>query len=204
MAQRIRAAALLSMVFLLTGCAASGTEGLWGILTGVMAWSRQDWALSASAFLETAARADAAGDTALRDYAVFGLASTYLVQDEYDSALSRLSEIGESASPDIRSGVWYQAGIIAFRKGEYGDSADFFRKSLENDPTRLDAKINLELSRRSLVESRADRATGASGIRDDGDGAQDTEAIFNLVRKKEQDRWKNQADESSNTSVADY
>jgi len=207
MAEKIRATAAVSAIFyvviLFSGCK-TGTEGVFEILNGVLAWSRQDWVLSASSFLETKGKATENGDTLLREYAVYGLASTYLSQDEYDSSLALLSEIDDSSVSEIRAGVLYQAGVIAFRKGEYSDAASFFRKSLENEPASLDAKINLEISNLSLVERRSDRAAGSSGIREDKTPSLDEETIFNLIRKKEQDRWKNQETETVNTSIADY
>lgn len=203
MAKKINLCAVFFFAFFLSGCK-TGTEGLWGILTGVISWSRQDWALSVSSFLDTAQKATESGNSTLRDYAVFGLASTYLAQDEYDSALARLSEIEKSSTPEILSGVWYQVGIIAFRQGKFDDAASFFRKSLESDPSSLDAKINLELSQLSLVERKSDRSSGSSAIREDSAQSSESDAIFNLVRKKEQDRWKNQEEESSRSAVADY
>jgi len=203
MEKKITILFVLTISLFVTGCSSS-KDGRFGILSGLIAWSHQDWPSSASAFLETANGAESAGNHSLNDYAVFGLASTYLAEDEYDSALARLSEIKQSATPAIRAGVWYQAGIIAYRRGQFEDAAAFFRKSLENDPTSADAKINLELSRKSLSESEAQKSSGASGFSESQTPDQGTETIFNLVRKKEQDRWKNEADNSSASATADY
>jgi len=204
MAKKISLAVLLSAsVLLLSGCA-SGNGGILGILNGFLAWSRQDWDLSVASFIGTAGEAASMEDVELREYAVFGLASTYLAQEEYESALQRLSELEDSENTGIRAGVWYQAGVIAYRKSEFDRAASFFRKSLENDPSAFDAKINLELSRRSLEERQSSRAGGASGISEEKTPGKDSETIFNLVRKKEQDRWKNQEEISPGTATADY
>jgi tetratricopeptide (TPR) repeat protein len=174
------------------------------ILSGALSWSHQDWAAAASSFLEAERVASERGNTLLREYAVYGLASTYLAQDEYDSALARLSELDARMSPEIGSGIWYQAGIIAFRKGEYADAAEMFRKSLEYDPSRSDAKLNLELSRRSLSDTDAKRSASASAFSGEQASGEDADTVFNLVRKKEQDRWKNQEEQASRENVADY
>jgi len=147
---------LLCAALLLSGCK-TGTGGVFGILNGFLAWTRQDWDLSVATFIGTA---------------------------------------GEAAAE--------QAGIIAYRKGQFDQAASFFRKSLENDPSGVDAKINLELSRRSLEEKEASLSGGASGIREEKAPGQDSDTIFNLVRKKEQDRWKNQDEISSGPATADY
>ena len=194
---------LLAVAFLFGGCS-SGSGGAFGILSGVLAWSRQDWALAASSFLDASSRAEEEGNAPFRDYAVYGLAATYLAADEYEAALSRLSALASSESPQIRSGLWYQAGIIAYRKGEFDKAAEFFRSSLENDPSSMDAKINLELSRRSLSEQQSRKSGTAPGISENGDASHDAEAIFNLVRRKEQERWKNQENPDSPPASADY
>lgn len=173
------------------------------ILSGALAWSRKDWAMAASAFLDAEQSATGDDGAVLRAYAAYGLASTYLAQDEYDSALARLAEVGEDSSGEIGAGVWYQAGIIAFRKGEFDEAASMFRKSLERDPAQVDAKINLELSRRNLAETEAKQlGNGSASVSQSGDDDADT--IFNLIRKKEHDRWKNQEKPAPVENVADY
>lgn len=184
------------------GCSQK-VNGAIGILDGMLAWTRQDWPAAISAFLDTAGKASSSGDTQLHDYAIYGLASAYLSQDEYDSAIDRLSAIGKESGSNILAGVWYQSGVIAFRRGDFEGAVKYFRKSLESDPSALDAKINLELSRRVLDGDGTDRANASAGLREQPeDGG--TDAIFNLVRKKEQDRWKNQEETAPSSPVADY
>ncbi len=174
------------------------------ILSGSLAWARRDWASAAKAFLDAEESALASGNETLRQYAVYGLAATYLAEDEYESAVARLAELDAGLSPELGSGLWYQAGIVAFRKGEYADAVAMFRKSLERDGERADAKINLELSARSLSESDSKRSAGGSGFAEAKPSESDEDAIFDLVRRKERDRWKNQEEEASREIVADY
>lgn len=197
------AVTLAVSLFAATGCS-SGVSGRLGILSGTLSWSRRDWASSASSFLGTAAAADSSGDGALRDYAVYGLASTYLSQDEYDPALSRLSQIRDSSDAAIRSAAWYQAGVIAYRRGDFDEAVRCFRDSLRSDPRSVDAKINLELSRRSLVEREAASSSSSAPFAEGNQADDGTESIFNLVRKKEQDRWKNVEGDGASSSVEDY
>lgn len=196
------AVACIAPIFL--GACSFRNDGRFSVLSGVIAWARRDWALSASSFLDSAARAKAQGSEHVEEYAVYGLASTWIAQDEYDPALARLASIQDSASSEIRASVWYQAGIIAYRRGEFDEAAACFKRSLQNDPSAVDAKINLELSHRSLEEAEASSSGAASGFTEDAAQNQETEMIFSLVRKKEQDRWKNQEDGSKASSVADY
>jgi len=192
-----------ALCILLSSCTVR-TRGAVGILEGSLAWARKDWASAVSAFLRTASEAESSGNVALREYAVYGLASSYLSQEEFDSALERLSLLGDGTSPAIRAGMWYQAGVIAYRRGAYEEAASFFKRSLESDSTAIDAKVNLELTRRVIMESRDNRSNGASGMRESPESGQEGESIFNLVRKKEQDIWKNQEDGERTSKVADY
>lgn len=194
-------AAILSLS--MTSCSRE-TDGAFRILEGGLAWSRKDWASAVSAFVETAESAKSLGNGRLRDYAVYGLATAYLSQDEFDAALERFSAIDADAESDIRSGMWYQSGIIAYRRGEYENAAAFFRKSLECDPSAIDAKVNLELSMRIIAESKSGTSNGSAGIRENPDGSQEAESIFNLIRKKEQDIWKNREDSGPQGKIADY
>jgi len=186
-----------------TGCSRIDDERL-GIVSGAFAWARKDWPGAASAFIEAAVAADEAKDRTVYEYAIYGLAATYLAEDEYDAALSRLSSLGESERPEIRAGVWYQAGIIAYRRAQYADAAVFFRKSLENAPDSIDAKVNLELSRRSLEETSSSRSSRGTAFGEESGQSDETKTILDVVRKKEQDRWKNTAEETPGTVQSDY
>ncbi len=189
---------------ILSGCAKTW-RGHLGILDGTLSWSRGDWSRAASAFLESEAFARASDDERLSDYAVFGLASTYLSQDEYDPALSRLASIKASSSAEVRASVWYQAGIIAYRRGEFDEAAHCFRESLKNGSAAIDAKINLELSERALSEEKSRSSPSSSAFSEQAQSDDGSAAIFNLVRKKEQDRWKNATDDASASADAiDY
>lgn len=183
-------------------CSNEHANGL-TLLSGFLSWIQQDWGNAASSYLRVAESARAENNTRLFDYAVYGLAATYLAQDEYDSALIRLSEISSDASDEVAAGLWYQIGVAAYRKQQYGLAGKYFRKSLEIEPAALDAKINLELCSRSLVTNESAAAAapkvGESRQKDD-----EAELLFNLVRRKEQDRWKNQQAEQTPSEVEDY
>lgn len=193
----------IPVVIMFLSCGAPKSDHV-TVLSGLLSWIRQDWSDAAVDFLHAAEIARENEDHRLHDYAMYGLASTYLVQEEHDAALLRLAEISPDAPDDIRAGVWYQIGVAAYRKGLYDQAASYFVKSLEIDPDSVDAKINLELCRRSSIarESSAQQAApevGEARYEDDG-----TEILFSLVRRKEQDRWKNRLDGEQPSGVEDY
>lgn len=196
---------LLFLVFLalLVSCS-SGNSDRFNILSGVFSWARQDWNSATASFLKAAEAAEIAGDLAVRDYAVYGLAATYLAQEEYDAALLRLAEISDNTSEEILAGIWYQIGIAAYRKGKYTQAADYFKKNLTLDPSAMDSKINLELCHRSMLTRESGGSTTPPGVSETREKSDESEILFNLVRRKEQERWKNQQAEQTAYGVEDY
>lgn len=174
------------------------------VLSGLLSWVRQDWSDAAVDFLRAAEFARENDDPLLHDYAMYGLASTYLVQDEYDAALVRLAEISPDAPEEIRAGVWYQIGIAAYRKGLYDQAATYFIKTLEIEPGSTDAKINLELCRRSISARESSTQNAAPEVSESRHNDDETEILFSLVRRKEQDVWRNRDRSEQPSGEEDY
>lgn len=191
---------LSGFLFVSSGCSRA-TGDSFKILSASLAWARKDWAKSVSSFFEVT-KSDS---IRLKEYASYGLAATYLAQEEYEAALLRLSEISDTEDSKLSSGIWYQAGIIAWRKGELEDASAFFKKSLEYDSTALDAKINLELIHQQYAESVKTRSSNSSAVSAPESSESDSfDTLYTVVKKKEMDRWKNQEVEQNRSSVADY
>ena len=56
------------------------------------------------------------GDLEIQQYALYGLATTYLMQNENSSAQARYEQINPDAPDEIRFSVLYNSGIIEHRK----------------------------------------------------------------------------------------
>ncbi len=194
----------LSLVSCGGSSAVSRTAGISGILSGVIAWVRHDWPAAASVFLDTLSRAGDDADTLVGDYALYGLGSTYLSGDERRAAESRFDMIDGDAPAEIVSSVWYQRGIIAYRDGDYDGAARAFKRSLETGPPSSDARVNMELSLRSRDEARSRSSSSPSSAQIQASDDIAADSIFNLVRKKEQDRWKNQETKKAAADTPDY
>lgn len=188
---------------LYASCSAD-TASMFSILEGTVSWARKDWTGATTAFLGVAdAEPDAVRDS-VREYAVYALASVYLSQEEYNAALQRLSSVSDAAPEGLQSSKWYQAGVIAFRKGLFEDAASYFRKSLEADASSVDAKVNLELSQRSLSSANTPRAAGSAGFQEKAGDAADTETLFDYIRQKEEQRWKSIHETAEQQNIADH
>ena len=146
-------------------------------------------------------------------YAEYGLASAFFALEEEEVALDRYNEAIRSLDlkhenhPELRHRILYNTGIIYFERGEYTDAAQAFRKALELDGSRVDAKRNFELSLLSIERSSQPQAANLS---DGAENERENSAVSKLVlfeylRQKEQDRWRGREwDGENDSTLLDY
>jgi Ca-activated chloride channel family protein len=129
-------------------------------------------------------------------YAEYGLGYIYLVLDENAAALGRFAAAGEALAllhqdeehRELNYRIHYNTGIIRFQEGDYTGAAAEFRRALEADGSRIEAKRNLELSLLSLGSG----GSVTEQLRDyQISDNQETDTLFEYIRQTEQDRWKN-------------
>ena len=193
----------LSCGFFFQGCS-KAWQGVADVLEGTFFWHQGEYQKAVSGFMDSMATAEELSDTRLHQYSTYGLAATYIMQGETEAALSRLQELSPDAPESLRFAALYNSGIIAYNQGHYQEAATLFRRALEVDGSNLDAKINLELSLGH--DSRQSPAAAQELIpvqETPGDDFADA-ALFSLIRQQEQDRWKNQQDETATPTGDDY
>lgn len=187
------------LCFFLTACGAE-IAGRADVLSGVIFWHNQNWSKATAAFLKSLD----SPDENVAGCAVYGLAVSYVAQNEVDSAEARFSSLLNFPDDTVRSAAWYQKGVCEYRNKKYREAADCFRKSLEIEPFRTDAKINLELciaKDKSEAQEAASASGSPSGVKQSNDAEN---AVFSLVRKQEEMRWKKAAEEDTSYLVPDY
>jgi Ca-activated chloride channel family protein len=125
-------------------------------------------------------------------YGEYGLGAVYLFLDEGKAAQQRFAAAEKALRLlpreyhlELSYRIRYNDGIIRFEEGDYRGAAGQFRKALEIDGSRIEAKRNLELSLLSL--SRMNAPVSAPSAPAGGGGA---EALFDYIRQKEQAQWK--------------
>lgn len=188
---------LVSSVF--TGCSSRLENGI-SILQGKMAWNRKDYQSAVAYFLQAAEDAHERGDFEYEQFALYDLASTYLMQDETDAALQRFEQIAPDVSDNVKFAIMYNSGIIAHRKGAYDEAIDCFKQALEIDSTNTNAKINLELSLRSgIVHTNAGEAQ-LTPVSETQNSNVLEEAIYSIIRETDQNKWKNHQQEQESSS----
>jgi len=154
-----------------------------------------------------AAYSRAADFPATSPYAAYGLGLVYLALGESEAALGRFSAAASTAAtkPGMRElayRAYYNAGITRFRAGDYEGAVEEFRRALDQDGSRSAAKRNLELGLR--MASR--KTVPASSLAELGKAKAGPEpkTLFNFLREKEGERWRNQEWSAEAADTPDY
>ena len=113
------------------------------ILESSWAWYQHKYNAATGGFLQTLYDAREEDDFVLEQYALYNLGTTYLMQNEYDAALVKFSQVSEDAPLNVKYASFYNTGLIAFRQGDYSTAIQCFRSALKIDGSRVNAKINL-------------------------------------------------------------
>lgn len=170
------------------------------MLEGYISWQQKDWNQAFSHFLNAKEIAENNGNKA--EYEIYALSSTCLMQNEDVSAINSLKKIENTRDEKLSSSVFYQLGIIAFKKQEYKLAASYFKKSLEKEPSKIDAKINYELSIKKLDDELLQKAKNAKmSITDDEDAYN---AIVDIFKNEEKEECNEEKETGVKKNIYDY
>ena len=197
--------ALLAAVLCFFACSPQ-TGGVLGILNGAVRWRQQNYQKAAAIFLQSYEAAQKNQNDALAQYALYGLAVTYLSQGDTVPALDAFGELSENSLEQIQFASFYNAGIIASNSGDYNQAAVFFKQALTVDSSSIDAKINLEIAQ-SLHEASVREAAREVLPASESRQAQSTAStrVFSFLKEMEAEQWKNsQNSGQDDSSVIDY
>lgn len=180
----------------------SGKES---VLAGTFSWYQKKYQSATADFLRANFDAQASMDKVLAEYTAYDLAATYIMQEEYDAALSRLEQIGSDADGKLKSAAFYNAGIIASRRGDFNLAEDYFKKAVLADADNINAKINLEFTHQQ-VQSRQSQSAEKEMTSVSIDKGEESlaNAVFTLIQQEEQERWKNMQSNKKESSAVDY
>jgi Ca-activated chloride channel family protein len=128
-------------------------------------------------------------------YAQFGLGSVYYSLDEREAALERFEDAEITVNDTFRQEnqellyrIRYNSGIIEFESGRYDEAVACFRRALEVNPDRIEAKRNLELSF-AAYQHGEDSSKDEAGEEKKQEHVE-TDALFEYLREKESRQWK--------------
>ena len=194
---------VLCPIFVFTSCKTK-LNGAKMILTSAWAYEQKRYNDATVGFLQAASDAAADGNEIITQYALYGLASTYFMQNETEAAMDRFSMIAENAPAPIKYASYYNMGLIANKNGDLKSAVKYFKKALKVDGSKKDAKINLELSLQNLAQenlARTQNPVQTSEV-NEPDGVM-TETLFERIKKNDKKQWKNGMTSELSSSV-DY
>lgn len=193
----------LSPLFL-TSCNSNFSEAKL-IFQSTCDWFKKDYNKAISGFTKTIDLAEKNNDELSKQYAIYGLSVTYLMQNEKNASLEKLEEISPDAPEKIKFASYYNAGIIAQREGDYEKAINLFKLALLILPDDINAKVNLELS---LTQENQKVKEGEQEMlpssEDDNSESQMEKSIFNRMKENDRKQWKNYDVPDKNNSVIDY
>lgn len=200
-----KTAALIVFCMLFVSC--KGENAVFGaknILEGSWFWYQKKYNDSVAKYLQTVFDAQNDGNPLLEQYAVYDLATTYLVQNENDVALERYRQLENVEDKNIRYAVFYNCGIIANHKGNYEEAAKCFRNALKIDGTKIDAKINLEISLMNAEKEIKSKQNVQNQVSESKSSSTMEESIFARIREYDEKQWKNSEKSENSNSSQDY
>ena len=128
------------------------------------------------------------------------------MSNEKEAALEKLTLISPDASKDVLYCKYFNTGVILYRMGKKIESSEYFRKALEVDSTRLEAKINLELSlNRNEAASNDTKANMIPSGEDNYNESDNLEkTVFERIKENDKKQWKNSEITETSDLSSDY
>ena len=130
----------------------------------------------------------------------FGLGSTAFQQQDYAAAMKGFETALGTDNNELKSSAYYNMANILAQNQRLEESLAFFRKSLELNPSDLDAKINYELIKFQLQQQQQQQNQDQNQNQDKNNknGKQSGEQKNQDQQKDKQKQEQNAQNESSN------
>ncbi|MDR2521918.1 MAG: tetratricopeptide repeat protein [Spirochaetaceae bacterium] len=185
----------------LCGCSAAGGKLL--ISQGNIFYSQGDYVKAIGSFT------GALSQKTVTPYAEYALGTAYLAVDEGEAALRHFLAAEQSAGErrenrELLYRARYNSGIVRFQQHDYQGAADDFKRALQVQPARTEAKHNLELCLLSIHRQSSQTAVNTSrtgGIRENKNESR-SGVLLDFMRRREVENWKSfewGGDEDSST-----
>lgn len=194
---------LFTIIVLFSSCNEK-IEGAKTVLQSTWNWHQKKYRQATAGFINAIEEAEQVGDKNLEMHALYGLATTYLMQNELDAAEERYQQISPDAPDSIRFAALYNAGIIAHRKGNYEEATKLFKKALEIDSSNENAKINLELSNLQKDVMAHEGESQVTPISSTPSSKTVEDAVFSVIQENDKKQWINQQSENSSNGAEDF
>ncbi len=192
---------VFTMIFVSSGCKLTSIQ----TIRGSYNWQQKNYKKSITYFLNSLKNAQEHNNQLAIDYSLYNLGTSYLMLDEDSAAMEKYAKISQNAPKNVLYASYYNTGVIAYKNENYTQAQDFFRKALEVDNTKIDAKINLELSIKMVKVNASQSNTQLNPISDIQNNLLDMEnSLFEHIKENDKKQWKNSDDVSTQNLAEDY
>ena len=130
----------------------------------------------------------------------FGLGSTAFQQQDYAAAMKGFETALGTDNDKLKSSAYYNMANILAKNKRLEESLAFFRKSLELNPSDLDAKINYELIKFQLQQQQQQQNQDQNQNQDEND--KDDEQSGDQ-KKQDQQKDKQQQEQNAQNDSSD-
>ena len=128
--------------------------------------------------------------------ALFGVGSSAYYQDDIEGALNSFGNTLDSEDDQLKSKSYYNLARILQDKNELEKSLALYRKSLELDPTDIDAKVNYELLKRQISQNQKDenQSNEQSSERNENENSEKEDENNELAEQNEKEQEESKGD----------
>ncbi|BDC92585.1 VWA domain-containing protein [Treponema bryantii] len=199
---RAQAAAFVSLITIfLSGCSSQTAD----ILNGTVSYHQKKYRHAVSRFMQASENAAAEANRQNQSYALYDLGTAYIMIGEDSAALEQFKAIPDDAPDAVRYSAFYNAGILAWRNSDFDEAKDYFRKALEIDSSKIDAKINFELSvQQSEAKGKQNQSNQIQASQEEASPQNLEKAVFEHIKENDQKQWKNSESKDSSDLAEDF
>jgi tetratricopeptide (TPR) repeat protein len=189
------------ILLILSGCSSQTTE----ILKGTVSFQQKKYRHSVSCFMKASENAAANENHINQSFALYDLGTAYIMLGEDSAALEQFKNISDEAPANVRYSAFYNAGVLAWRNSDFEEARDFFKKALEIDSSKIDAKINLELSmQQAQAKGHQNQSNQIQASQEESSPQNLEKAVFEHIKENDQKQWKNSETKDSSNLAEDF
>ncbi|MBP5519925.1 MAG: VWA domain-containing protein [Treponema sp.] len=202
---RHRKAMAVAGTVLLAATLSSCSSETSGIFRGTVSYHKKNYRHSVSCFMQASETAAEKNDLVGLSYALYDLGTAYIMLGENSAAFEQFQAVPATAPDSVRYAAFYNAGVLAWRNSDFEEAQNYFRKALEIDSSKIEAKINLELSMQQIDGKSLQNQSQSIQANKEENASQDLEkAVFKHIKENDQKQWKNSESTETQNLAEDF
>ena len=135
--------------------------------------------------------------------ALFGVGSSAYYQNDIEGALNSFGNTLDSEDDQLKSKSYYNLARILQDKNELEKSLALYRKSLELDPSDIDAKVNYELLKRQISQNQKDNNKDENDKKDEENQSNKEESSKNNKNENQSNDQNSDENDNENSKKED-